>query len=190
MMSRCGAAPRCPPPGAAWRPLKARAAASDRPPPSDWTPLQQQKRSFSHFLDEITCRVLSPAHLSLLGRTGASETGSPAPQRQRSRRRGGSPAHGTPTPEWEESGNRTRRWDGWVAAVRRPIEGAGPKQEVVRGNRGGKMETEQRHKHRRRVCSPSPIQEALSDSERIRLQNSYTASQRANQDLEEKLHAW
>ncbi|XP_061694146.1 tight junction-associated protein 1 isoform X2 [Syngnathoides biaculeatus] len=32
-------------------------------------------------------------------------------------------------------------------------------------------------------------QEVLSDSDRIRLQNSYTASQRANQDLEEKLHA-
>ncbi|XP_047459079.1 tight junction-associated protein 1 isoform X2 [Mugil cephalus] len=204
----------------------------------------EEKVRFSNFLDEITCRVLSPAHLTLLGRKHKSS----APWRGHRNEPAPAPA------------GRTRRWDDWVAALHRPdtwyqplggeeggdvTEEAGPKEEV---NRGVKMEVEEVKEQRQRpslshMSLLSHIKEALSDSDRIRilqqqnedlrrrlslsthkmeameaefdgsrhymeaelsrtrddldkmrdkfrrLQNSYTASQRANQDLEEKLHA-
>lgn len=146
--------------------------SSDPPAPcrTNWNwkmQVLEEKVRFSNFLDEITCRVMSPAHLMLLRRTPSREQESPAPQRQR-------PAHrkqqavGT-------SAERTRRWDNWVAAMRpsswyQPLqeeglgqetqhlkgvvtEEAGPKQEVLGVNRGVKMEVlgtkePQRHKHR------------------------------------------
>ncbi|XP_051251610.1 tight junction-associated protein 1 isoform X1 [Dicentrarchus labrax] len=220
----------------------------------------EEKVRFSNFLDEITSRVMSPAHLTLLGRTSSTEQGSPAPRRhRRSTPRKQQRAEGAPAV-------RTRRWDDWVSSVQRPgswyqplqedgagretlhhkgdiLERAGPKEEVM----GVKMETKESQRHKQRPVSNQSllahIKEALSDSDRIRilqqqnedlqrrlslsthkmeameaefdgsrhymeaelsrtrddldkmrdkfrrLQNSYTASQRANQDLEEKLHA-
>lgn len=132
----------------------------------------EEKVRFSNFLDEITCRVMSPAHLTLLGRTLPSrEQESPAPQRCR-------PAYRKHQMEGM-SADRTRRWDKWVAAMQRPgslyqplqeegavhlksdiTERARPKQEVLRVNRGVKMEVletkeQQRHKHRPPVSNQS-----------------------------------
>ncbi|KAM6916713.1 tight junction-associated protein 1 [Xenentodon cancila] len=213
----------------------------------------KEKARFSNFLDEITCRVLSPARLSLLGRSSTKDLGSPV------HRRGNAHAN---RDHRVGSADRTRRWNDWVASLQRPDswyqllkeEGAGhsdipqvlgPKGE---GPRGAKMETEEMKESQRvrplcHLSLLSQIKEALSDSDRIRilqqqnedlrhrlslsthkmeameaefdssrhymeaelsrtrddldkmrdkfrrLQNSYTASQRANQDLEEKLHA-
>ncbi|XP_069033298.1 LOW QUALITY PROTEIN: tight junction-associated protein 1 [Embiotoca jacksoni] len=208
-----------------------------------------EKVRFSSFLDEITCRVLSPARLTLLGRSLSREQGSPAPQRSHR------PAHRNQQPE-RSSSDRTRRWDDWVASLRRPgscheplqekgawqqdyiTNEAGPKEDVNRG-----IDPERHRPPLSNLSLASNIKEALSDSDRIRilqqqnedlrrrlslsthkmeameaefdgsrhymeaelsrtrddldkmrdkfrrLQNSYTASQRANQDLEEKLHA-
>ncbi|XP_013868243.1 tight junction-associated protein 1 [Austrofundulus limnaeus] len=213
----------------------------------------EEKVRFSNFLDEITCRVLSPAHLSLLGK-------SPARQQD-----GHSPHNGRCLPNQQgQCADRTRRWDSWVASLQRPnscynlpqkhrtrhddviSQGAGPEYSKV--TRRVKLQVEENkgaQKHRRPVSNLSLLshKEALSDSDRIRilqqqnedlrrrlslsthkmeameaefegsrhymeaelsqtrddldkmrdkfrrLQNSYTASQRANQDLEEKLHA-
>lgn len=79
----------------------------------------EERRRFSNFLDEITRRVLSPARLSLLGQTTPPLKGKPAPLRPRHVAAGRKPW------VWEELGaapssERTRRWDRWVAAVRRP----------------------------------------------------------------------
>lgn len=81
----------------------------------------EERRRFSHFLDEITRRVLSPARLNLLGRAPPPPRGSPAPLRRHQR-------HVTAGRRlWMGEGlgaapslERTRRWDRWVAAVRRP----------------------------------------------------------------------
>lgn len=74
----------------------------------------EERRRFSHFLDEITHRVLSPARLSLLGRTvPLGQPRSPAPSRRRGHTGRKSAGAGLPS-------ERTRRWDSWVAAVRRP----------------------------------------------------------------------
>ncbi|XP_051816159.1 tight junction-associated protein 1 isoform X1 [Acanthochromis polyacanthus] len=244
-------------PGSRW------SSTPSSPCRSDWNwriQVLEEKVRFSNFLDEITCRVLSPDRLTQLGRSRSGGHGSPTHERRGPRlaSRGQHP---------ERSSDRTRRWDDWVAALRRPhswyeplqeeatrpetprddiMEGAGHKEEV---NRGVKMEVQnttepQRHKASLSNLSLlSHIKEALSDSDRIRilqqqnedlrrrlalsthkmeameaefdgsrhymeaelsrtrddldkmrdkfrrLQNSYTASQRANQDLEEKLHA-
>ncbi|XP_077351368.1 tight junction-associated protein 1 isoform X2 [Festucalex cinctus] len=101
-------------------------ASARRPsagPPSGhsaWrTGLLEEKVRFSNFLDEITCRVISPAHLTLFGR-------------EASRRRPGRP--GKPTAD----ADRRRRWDAWVAALRRSVtEGAGHVAQVPRPNGGG-----------------------------------------------------
>ncbi|XP_061645680.1 tight junction-associated protein 1 isoform X9 [Phyllopteryx taeniolatus] len=189
----------------------------------------EEKVRFSNFLDEITCRVINPPHLMPIVRGPSRCHGSPTP-RPRDR-------HPRKRTSDGESADRKRRWDRWVAALRRS-EGAGYREEVLKVNRGderGLPLTEQE--------VVSHIKEVLSDSDRIRilqqqnedlrrrlslsshkmdamevefdgnrhymeaelsrtrddldkmrdkfrrLQNSYTASQRANQDLEEKLHA-
>lgn len=128
----------------------------------------QEKVRFSNFLDEITSRVMSPANLTLLGRTPSKEQGSPAPQRRRSTHRK-QQAEGPST-------DRTRRWDDWLASMQQSaswyqplegegpksdiIEGARPKEEVLGGNRGIKMEVLEtkeppRHKHRLPVSNQS-----------------------------------
>ncbi|KAM8738555.1 uncharacterized protein AB9X84_020987, partial [Acanthopagrus schlegelii] len=128
----------------------------------------QEKVRFSNFLDEITSRVMSPANLTLLGRTPSKEQGSPAPQRRRSTHR----KQKTEAP----STDRTRRWDDWLASMQRSaswyqplegegpksdiIEGARPKEEVLGGNRGVKMEVLEtkeppRRKHRLPVSNQS-----------------------------------
>ncbi|XP_069394879.1 tight junction-associated protein 1 isoform X2 [Paralichthys olivaceus] len=245
-----------------------RSSAPPLPSTTDWTwkmQILEEKVRFSNFLDEITCQVLSPAHLTLLGRSPCVEPVSPAPQLRHQNHR---PAHRKQRPGGS-SIDRTRRWDDWVTALQRPscwylqplqregagqetpqqqcdiTEEAGPKEEVLVANRGIKMKV-QENKHRHpfyNLSLLSRIKEALTDADRIRilqqqnedlrhrlslsthkmeameaefdgnrhymeaelsrtrddldkmrdkfrrLQNSYTASQRANQDLEEKLHA-
>ncbi|KAM4729737.1 tight junction-associated protein 1 isoform 1-T3 [Anableps anableps] len=197
----------------------------------------EEKVRFSSFLDEITCRVLSPARLSQLGKSPADQRG---PAHQRGRRCPG-----------RQSADRTRRWDGWLASLRRPdswYEQRTGHGDITRGAELRKGVGEKNGAQRPRpplsnLSLLSHIKEALSDSDRIRilqqqnedlrhrlslsthkmeameaefegsrhymeaelsrtrddldkmrdkfrrLQNSYTASQRANQDLEEKLHA-
>ncbi|XP_006806904.1 tight junction-associated protein 1 isoform X1 [Neolamprologus brichardi] len=248
-------ASRCPPTpsldrveqqGLTWR----RSSSLPSPVRTDWNwrmQALQEKVRFSNFLDEITCRVLSPARLTLLGRSASKEYISPASQRRH-------PAYRNQQVEGS-SADRTRRWDNWVAALQRPGgtqeegavretakqqqgygEWAGTKRQVKRGVKVDKRPLSN-------LSLLSHIKEALSDSDRIRilqqqnedlrrrlsltthkmeameaefdssrhymeaelsrtrddldkmrdkfrrLQNSYTASQRANQDLEEKLHA-
>lgn len=69
----------------------------------------EEKVRFPNFLDEITCRVLSPAHLSLLGKSPAGQQDGHSPHNGRclSNQQG-------------ESADRTRRWDSWVASLQRP----------------------------------------------------------------------
>lgn len=101
----------------------------------------KEKVQFSNFLDEITCRVLSPAHLRQLGR--------PAPVR--------APGHGAVL-HWhsdrreETSAERSCRWDNWVSAVRRPNilqEEAGHRTDRVprKREKGVKRDVQKRHKH-------------------------------------------
>lgn len=152
--------------------------SSDPPSPCgmNWTwrmQLLEEKVRFSNFLDEITCQVLSPAQLVLLGRMPPSrDQGSPGPRHR-------------PTARWKQPlegtlAERTQRWNSWVAAIRRPgslykalqeegegplkgdvTEGTEPTQEVMWGSRGVKMEAgetreKQRHKHRPPASNQSP----------------------------------
>ncbi|MED6243069.1 hypothetical protein ATANTOWER_014434 [Ataeniobius toweri] len=71
----------------------------------------EEKVRFSSFLDEITCRVLSPARLSLLGKSAAKQQWSPAHQHGRSCNKMNHHA---------ESADRSRRWDSWVGSLHRP----------------------------------------------------------------------
>lgn len=80
----------------------------------------EEKVRFSSFLDEITCRVLSPARLAQLGRPATDLRG---PAHQHGRRRGG-----------RASADRTRRWDGWVASIRRPDGWNQPQERAGRGD--------------------------------------------------------
>lgn len=137
----------------------------------------EEKVRFSSFLDEITSQVLSPAHLTMLGRAASRERGSPSPSPspRRSRRHSHSHSHRKKPPEGK-SEDRSRRWDDWVSALQRPAgqyqplqderagretprpqddvtEGAGHVQEALGVNRGVKMEEQeteepQRHRHR------------------------------------------
>lgn len=138
-----------------------RSSAPPSPNKTNWNWRMQaleEKVRFSNFLDEITCRVLSPAHLTLLGRAASREYVSPASQRPRCRPQRVQQVEGL-------SADRTRRWDDWVAALQRPgswyqnmqeggrqkthkqqadITGwAGPKRQV---RRGVKMEVQEGHK--------------------------------------------
>lgn len=79
----------------------------------------EERQRFSHFLDEITRRVLSPARRSLLGRTAPPLRGRPTPLRPRHVAAGRKPWVGEDLGV-APSSERTRRWDRWVAAVRRP----------------------------------------------------------------------
>nr|XP_057920722.1 tight junction-associated protein 1 isoform X2 [Doryrhamphus excisus] len=218
----------------------------------------EEKVRFSSFLDEITCRVLSPAHLTMLGKEASGVRGSPAPQHHSHTQKKQHPAEC-------KSAHRRERWDGWVAALQQSerfkprrretpesreaiTKGAGHVEEVVKVNGGEKLDCRQTddHKHGLPLTKQDVVsrtKDVLSDSDRIRilqqqnedlrrrlslsthkmeameaefdggrhymeaelsrtredldkmrdkfrrLQNSYTASQRANQDLEEKLHA-
>lgn len=70
----------------------------------------KEKVRFSNFLDEITCRVLSPAHLRQLGKPPSVRArGHPSVPRCSERRE-----------SEETSAERSRRWDSWVSAVQRP----------------------------------------------------------------------
>lgn len=78
--------------------------SSTLPPPcgADWNwriEVLEEKVRFSSFLDEITCQVLSPAHLTLFGKLPPQELG------------GISRAHR----KHRAVADRTRRWDNWVA---------------------------------------------------------------------------
>lgn len=159
-------------------PSSRRSSAPSSPSRTDWNLRMQvleEKVRFSNFLDEITCRVLSPAHLTLLGRSTPQERGIPVP-----RRRCRSPAHSKQQPEGVE---RSRRWDNWVAALQQPCslyqllqergtgletlrqqgditEMGGTKEETFGGSRGAKIEVQEmeepwRHKHRPPVSNLS-----------------------------------
>ncbi|KAG7263394.1 hypothetical protein CRUP_017115 [Coryphaenoides rupestris] len=89
------------------------------PPPHSsgdwkWRPgVLEEKVKFSGFLDEITCRVLSPAHLKLLGRK-------PQPSSSVGRRgRGRSQAPREPAAEGDRGRRRRaeRPWEGWVSST-------------------------------------------------------------------------
>lgn len=128
-----------------------RSSAPPSPCRTDWNwkmQVLEEKVQFSNFLDEITSRVLSPAHLTLLGRASSGQRGSPAPQRRHhSQRHGGRKQRAEPS-----STDRTRRWDDWVAALQRPgswyqqEEGAGPGCDVTE-EAGPKVEVLE-NKHR------------------------------------------
>lgn len=137
----------------------------------------EERQRFSHFLDEITRRVLSPSRLSLLGRAAPQPRRSPALLRRRhvaaSRRPWVGEGLGA-APSLE----RTRRWDRWVAAVRRPgslhnncrqqgvgfldgdfTEGAGSMQQEVllwAGKEGGTAQEPARSNHRAAAAHQSP----------------------------------
>ncbi|KAJ3610134.1 hypothetical protein NHX12_022228 [Muraenolepis orangiensis] len=230
----------------------------------------EEKVKFSGFLDEITCRVLSPAHLRLLGRKQPSAGGQSAARRLRPER---------PWDEWASSLERPPRPDRRATPTSGQSQdgvvhaglGSWPIEEVLVSARTGEGQGGRPRQQENKVCErgltptsppallhlpgppplkPPPLKpppllvlpgmEAASDAERIRvlqqqndelhrclshsnrqmesvetefensrrymqtemsrtqddldkmrdkLQNSYTASQRANQDLEEKLHA-
>lgn len=105
----------------------------------------KEKVRFSNFLDEITCRVMSPVHLSMLGKLPSVRArGRPAGPAGRERRSEETPAQ------------RSRRWDRWVSAVQRP--GVLDVQEEAAAHRRGdrvpwkrekgvKRDVEKRHKH-------------------------------------------
>lgn len=73
------------------------------------TQVLEEKVRFSNFLDEITCQILSPAHLLLLGKLPVKQREGHAPHDGR--------CH---TNQQGESADRTLRWDRWVASLRRP----------------------------------------------------------------------
>ncbi|XP_061645674.1 tight junction-associated protein 1 isoform X3 [Phyllopteryx taeniolatus] len=168
----------------------------------------EEKVRFSNFLDEITCRVINPPHLMPIVRGPSRCHGSPTP-RPRDR-------HPRKRTSDGESADRKRRWDRWVAALRRS-EGAGYREEVLKEVLSDsdriRILQQQNEDLRRRLSLSSHKMDAMEvefdgnrhymeaelsrtrdDLDKMRdkfrrLQNSYTASQRANQDLEEKLHA-
>ncbi|KAI3362871.1 hypothetical protein L3Q82_001916 [Scortum barcoo] len=185
--------------------------SSDPPFPyrTDWNwkmQVLEEKVRFSNFLDEITCRVLSPARLTLLGRSPSPsrEQGSPAPLR-----------HGARPQEAASGGSISRpdpalgRLGGSGAVVPTPAGGGDGAGDPV----SARILQQQNEDLQRRLSLSTHKMEAMEaefdgsrhfmeaelsrtrdDLDKMRdkfrrLQNSYTASQRANQDLEEKLHA-
>lgn len=115
------------------------------------THVLKEKVRFSNFLDEITCRVMSPAHLSQLGKTPSVRgQGHAGAHHRRSHSR-----------EWrseETPAERSHRWDDWVSAVQRPdalhlLEGAGHRRSDSRERtprrreKGVKKDVQKRHKH-------------------------------------------
>lgn len=111
----------------------------------------KEKVRFSNFLDEITCRVMSPAHLSQLGKTPSVKgQGNAAVQHHRSHSR-----------EWqseETPAERSHRWDHWVSSVQRPdalhlLEGVGHRRSNSRERmprkreKGVKKDVQKRHTH-------------------------------------------
>lgn len=71
----------------------------------------EEKVRFSNFLDEITCRVLSPVHLTMLGRSPSKESGNLTHL--------GEPHCQNPALRKPQK-DRSQRWDDWVAALQRP----------------------------------------------------------------------
>lgn len=119
----------------------------------------EEKVRFSNFLDEITCRVLSPAHLSLLGMSPARPQDGHAPHNGR-----------CITNQQGESADRTRRWDSWVASLQQPNscynlrqkhrtrlnKGAGPEyNQVTRRVKLEAQETKEPQRQRRPVSKLS-----------------------------------
>lgn len=110
----------------------------------------KEKVRFSNFLDEITCRVMSPAHLSQLGKTPVKGQRNAAVHHRRSNSR-----------EWqseETPAERSHRWDDWVSSVQRPDavhlpEGAPHRRSNSRERtprkreKGAKKDVQKRHKH-------------------------------------------
>lgn len=122
----------------------------------------KEKVRFSNFLDEITCRVMSPAHLRQLGKTPSVKAqGHSGILQCRSDRR-----------EWqseETSAERSRRWDNWVSAVQRPNilhmqeeaghwQGNSTDRVPPKREKGVKRDVQKRHKH----LLPLSNQSALS----------------------------
>lgn len=109
----------------------------------------KEKVRFSNFLDEITCRVMSPAHLSQLGKP-PSVRGQGNVQQCRSDSR-----------EWqseETSAERSLRWNDWVSSVQRPTVlhlqeevghrmGDGTERAQRKREKGVKKDVQKRHKH-------------------------------------------
>lgn len=108
----------------------------------------QEKVRFSNFLDEITCRVMSPAHLSQLGKPPSVKARGRTAAHLRSDR-GGRQSE-------ETSAERSHRWDNWVSAVERANtlqeeagrrRGDGTDRMPPKREKGAKRDVQQRRKH-------------------------------------------
>lgn len=107
----------------------------------------KEKVRFSNFLDEITCRVMSPAHLRQLGKPQSVKAqGHTAVLHCRERK------------SEETSAERSRRWDNWVSAVQRPNtlhmqeeaghrKGDSTDRVPWKREKGVKKDVHKRHKH-------------------------------------------
>lgn len=121
----------------------------------------EDKVRFSHFLDEITHRVLSPARLSLLGKSAARRSTPPSLDRLGLAMKS----------QQGESAHRSHRWDHWVASLQRSdrwsqsipeewagsdviIKEAGHQQKVKKGAKIVTQATEDQ-KHKRPLSSHS-----------------------------------
>lgn len=123
----------------------------------------KEKVRFSNFLDEITCRVMSPAHLSQLGKTPSVRgQGNAAVHHRRT--------HSREWPSEESPAERSHRWDHWVSSVQRPDalhpqERAGHRRSNStertprKREKGVKKDVQKRHKH----SFPLSNQSVLSD---------------------------
>lgn len=120
------------------------------------THVLKEKVRFSNFLDEITCRVMSPAHLRELGKLPSVKAqGRAAVRHCRSERR----------PE-ETSAQRSRRWDDWVSSVTQPNvphlheerqTGDGTERAQWKREKGPKKDVQKRHKHSLPVSNQSTL---------------------------------
>lgn len=115
----------------------------------------EERVRFSNFLDEITCQVMSPAHLALFDRTlPARGKGSLTLLQCRPACR-----------KWQsETAGRTHRWDSWVAAIQRrgrlylQEEEAGHlKTDITEGfpPKGVKIDIKKKHEHTLGVSNQS-----------------------------------
>lgn len=132
MLEDSGGPSTCRPPARSQDRAEHLAPSSSSAPPSptrthwNWRmQVLEEKVRFSNFLDEITCRVLSPDHLTLLGMEASREQGSPTPCRRnhaykKQKARG-------------KSAERRRRWDDWVAAIQQPDSRYRPLKDKVAG---------------------------------------------------------
>lgn len=128
----------------------------------------EEKVRFSNFLDEITCQILSPAQLSLLGKLPVKQQDGHAPHDGRHR-----------TQQQGESADRTRRWDSWVASLQRPNscraghndnigQGAGPEfNKVTRRVKVEVRDMKPPRRHRRPLLNLSLLSHKVGERSKV-----------------------